>query len=173
MTGFMTRIKTSSTLNGDYRVVSTHKDNIGYTSGSNLMQYIKLAIDIPADKIINSIDIYIEYKSTKDAAPKEVQVYSGTFISEILDTHYTSNYKVKGIDIDTISNINDVTIQIRGAKENYDGEVWTDWKTITLDGNLNVSDTVTFGGYRFFQARITLLNRNAYVKLNYIDLGVI
>jgi len=172
MKGFTIRILTSDTLLGDYRIVSTHKDDIGYVRGSNLSNYVKLKIDMPGGKIINDISIYLEYKSTKEAAPKATTANSGTFITGVLDTHYSAKYKVKGISIESISNINDVDIQIRGAKENYAGEVWTDWKAIKLD-NDGITNNVVFDGYRFFQAKITLKNKNAFVKLKHIDLEVV
>lgn len=172
MKGFVTRIKTCDTLNGDYRTVSTFKGNIGAVVGGALQSYVKIYVEMPGDKIINDISVYIEYKSTTEASPKEVRVSSGTLTTEVLDTHYTSKYKLKGIGIDSISNITDVIIQVRGAKENYAGEVWTPWKDIRLDGNLGVVGDITFEGYRFFQVRVTLNKREAFVKLTHIDLGV-
>lgn len=173
MKGFTTRVLTSDTLLGDYRVISTHKDNLGYVRGEFLSNYVKLKIEMPGGKIINDINIYLEYKSTNEAAPKEIPSTGGTFITEVLDTYYSAKYKVKGISIETISNINDVVIQIRAARENYVGEVWTPWKDIKLDGNLNIADSIIFEGYRFFQAKITLKSRNAFVMLKHIDLEVV
>lgn len=172
MKGFTVRVKGSNSLTGDYRTIATLKDNVGSVKGSLLMPYIKLVIEMPGGKIISDISLYIEYRSTADAAPAEVPVSSGKLLSEILDTHYTAKYKLKGIGIDSISNISDVAIQIRGAKENYAGEVWTSWKDIELDSSLGVANTITFDGYRFFQIRVSLKSRNAFVKLKYVDLGV-
>lgn len=173
MTGFNTRILTSKTLTGNYRSITMSNENIGKADGKMLDDYIKLVVEMPGDKIINNISIYVEYKSTKEAAPREFKVSNGEFISEILDTHYTSNYIVQGISIDSISNINDVDIQIRGAKENFAGEVWTPWKEIKLDINSNIKNILSFSDCRFFQAKISLKNRDAYIKLNNIELKVV
>lgn len=173
MKGFITRIKMCDTYGGDYRTVSTHKDNIGSVRGDHLMPYIKFVIEMPAGKVINDISIYTEYKADKNVAPIEVPISTGSFTTEVLDTHYAAKYKVKGIEVESVSNINDVAIYIRGSKEAAQGEVWTDWKEVQLTGSLGIKNQVIFDGYRFFQMRVALRNRKASIKIKHIDLGVV
>lgn len=173
MKGFSTKILISDKYNGNYRMVSSNKDNIGYVNGSYLLPYIKLLVDIPGDKIIDNIEIFAEYMSNENAAPAEIAVPNGVFVSRIFDARYPSKYKLKSIAVDSVSNIKDIAIQIRGAKEGYDGEVWTTWKDVILNDNLSLVDNIIFNNYRFFQVKITLKNKNAYVKLKHLDLGVI
>lgn len=173
MKGFVTRIKMCDTYNGDYRTVSTHRDNMGSVRGEYLLPYIKFEIEMPANKIINDISIYTEYKSDDKVAPIEIPISTGSFTTEVLDTHYAAKYRVKGIEVESISNINDVAISIRGSKEAAQGEVWTDWKEIQLTGALGIKNQVDFDGYRFFQMRVALRNKKAFIKIKHIDLGVV
>lgn len=173
MKGFVTRIKMCDTYAGEYRTVSTHKDNIGSVRGDYLLPYIKLVIEMPGGKVVNNISIYTEYKSDSQVAPIEIPVSTGSFTTEVLDTHYAAKYRVKGIEVESISNINDVAIYIRGSKEAAQGEVWTDWKDIQLTGALGIKNQVDFDGYRFFQMRVALRNKKAFIKIKHIDLGVV
>jgi hypothetical protein len=146
---------------------------MGSALGEVLDKYVKISIDIPAYKVINNISVYVEYKTTDIAAPVEIPVEVGSIVTGVLDTHYSANFKVKGIRIETASNISNVTIQIRGAKENSNGNVWTEWKAIKLDSNFIVKEDVIFRDYRYFQARVTLNGKDTYIKLTSIDLEVI
>jgi hypothetical protein len=175
MSNFTTKILACESYNGFYRTIKTSiTDNIGYIESTSLkLPYVKLSITIPAGNVIKNIDTFVEYKSDENWAPLEIPVTNGTFTSEILDTFYAANYKVNAISIDSVSNINNVQIQIRGAKEGYDGDVWSPWETIELDESMNVTNNLLFNDYRFFQAMVSLKGQNTYIKINHIDLGVV
>lgn len=169
MTGFSVRIFASSTLNGEYREIFTTKNNVGYITGKYLLSYIKMIITIPEKKVINDIGFFAEYKSDHNVAPAEVPINNGSFVSKIFDSNYESGYKVKNINLDSISSQNDVVIQIRGAR----GDVWTEWKDVKINASGNVLNSVTFDNYRFFQFKVQLRTKRAYVKIESIDLEVV
>lgn len=176
MKGFETKILTSNQIKGQYRLVSTSQENMGYVKGAVLDKYVKVQIKMAPHKIINNIDLYIEYRSDKYAAPAEVTASSGKYYSKILDTYDTKNYMLKGISMDTVSNINNVEIEIRGARLGDSDKVWTQWKAIKLEvnnGQYQLAQAISFENYRYFQVRVTLKGEKEYAKLNYIELGVI
>jgi hypothetical protein len=133
------------------------------------MPYVKLQISVPGGKVISNVAFYIEYKSTDVAAPAEIPVTNGSIVTKILDSHYDAKYHVKNINLDSISNPNEVVIQIRGARE----DVWTDWKDITFDAGQHMLSDIVFDNYRFFQLKVQLRSKDASVKINSIDLEVI
>lgn len=149
-----------------------YKNNspFNYSSKINL-PYFKLVINIPPNKYINDIELFIEYKATDLNYPVEIDYDNGYFISNILDTYEENNYKLHSISIDEESN--NFNLYIRGAKEGSKNDVWTDWKQIVLDENFNIKNNVAFYDYRFFQLRVNLSGKNAKAKINYIDLKVV
>jgi hypothetical protein len=173
MTGFETKLMVSDRLNGSYNAIANFKDNVGYIGGVSLMAYVKLKISMPANKVIDNVVIYVEYKSTAEAAPAQVMIPNGVFLSRVLDSQYATNYKLKSIAIDSVSNINDVAIQIRAAREMYEGDVWSPWKDVKFNSELETTTPIEFTNYRFFQVKVMLRHRDAFIKLQHIDLEVI
>lgn len=177
MKGFKTTILVSSSLNGDYLPASYHNDNIGFAYGDYLSKYVKLKIEIPRDKIINNIYIFAEYKSTKEHAPKAYTNPFGELVSKIYDAQYSADYRIRSIKIDDVSNINDVDIYIRAAKNEYSSDVWLPWKKLNIGEDLkfidlNGSDNL-FRNTRFFQFKVNMKQQNANIKLNNIEIEVI
>lgn len=91
----------------------------------------------------------------------------------MLDTQFEAKFKLTSINIDSVSNINDIEIKIRGAKENQQENVWTEWKTVDLSNGSLINENITFDGYRFFQISVRLKNKGAYVRIKNIDLKVV
>lgn len=177
MKGFKTTILVSPTLNGDYLPASYHNDNIGFAYGDYLSKYVKLKIEMPRDKVINNIYVFAEYKSTKDHAPKAYTNPFGELISKVYDAQYSADYRIRSIKIDDISNINDVDIYIRAAKDEYSADVWLPWKKLNIDEDLKFIDLNgaenLFSNTRFFQFKVNLKQQNAKINLNNIEIEVI
>lgn len=181
MKGFKVKILTSDNMNNSFRVVSSHLDNIGCIDGENLSSYIKLMVEMPSNKVINNIELFVEYLSDENNSPSDMTVLSGTYISKVLDTGYNERFLVKNINIsDYNSSMNNYIFQIRASKENSERTVWTDWKTIELknghsdsgkDGN--IQNRIVFDNYRYYQFRLVIKGENSEIKANYIDLEVI
>ena len=123
MKGMKVQILSSNTRTGDYIPINSFNDNYGYVYGDSLLRYIKLKITMPEEKCINNFSIYCEYKSTKDNAPKVLMPSTGYLISKIYDAQYSTDYKLRSINIEDISNINDVEIQIRALRDEYSADV--------------------------------------------------
>lgn len=172
MTGFTMTILTSDTYDGIYTNKSSTNNNTQIISDkmSTLNEYIKIKIEMPEHKMINNLSIFVEYKTTADKAPIGQISNSGTFISEIYDAHYDKNFILSNIKINSISNIKDVAIEIRAAKTNAVENIWTQWKPIVFDKDFKLTQKISFDGYRFFQIRIKLNSKDAYIDLDYIEL---
>ena len=146
----------------------SYTNSINYTK-KIVGPYFKLSIDIPPEKIINSIEIYIEYKSNNANYPLLKEYSNGTFVSKVLDTYNSNNYKIKEIGIDNYEGIYE--LYIRGSKESAKNNIWTEWKRIYIENNV-VTNDIEFEDYRFFQFKVILLSKDSKIKISYIDLEV-
>lgn len=172
MQGFTSELLQSKTLNGTYiKCDKVLKDtsNINYVTDLKY-PYVQLSVDIPKNKVIDSIEIYIEYKSTDEAAPNSEIEANGTFISKVYDTHYQGNYKLTAMDIADQSG--EAEIYIRASKEKSALSVWSSWKKVSVDNNTVINDLI-FEDYRFFQIRVDLKGVDSKIKLKYFDLEVV
>jgi hypothetical protein len=173
MSGFSTKILVSDSFNGPYRNASNHSDNIGAIKGNMLLPYVKIKIEMPGNKVINNLSLFIEYKSSEEAAPAEVAYKNGVVTSKVLDTYYNENYRLSNIYIDESSGYKDFEIQIRAAKSNEEDFIWTTWKKVELDQSVKLKEKIDFKGYRFFQTKVLLKNKDAFVRIKHIDLEVV
>lgn len=172
MNGFTCKILQSKTFDGVYidcDNVLSNTSNVNYVTDL-IYPYIQLSVDIPKNKVINSIEIYIEYKSTEESAPSSLIEENGVFISKIYDTHYQDKYKLTSIFIE--EELGDTDIYIRASKEKSGLSVWSDWKKISVDNNTVTNDLI-FEDYRFFQIKVNLNNLDSKIKLKYFDLEVV
>jgi hypothetical protein len=168
------KVLTSNTKNAGYKEVYNSKDNIGIIDKSKLLSYIKLIVEIEPNKVINNIDLYVEYISDEKNSPHSMEVSNGVYTTKVLDTQYTERYLVKSINISNLNNdLDNYIFQIRASKLNDNDTVWTDWKTIELDENKNITNRITFIDYRYFQVRILLKGENTSLIANNIELEVI
>ena len=172
MRGFKIQILSSNTRDGVYMPINTFSDNHGYVYGDALLKYIKIKVTIPDNKYLNNLNIYAEYKSTETNAPKIITPSSGILVSKIYDTQNSTDYKIRDISIADVSNINDVEIQVRTAKEDYSADVWHPWETLKLNNKMLLDKESKFYNTRFFQIRVILKSSNAYVKIKNIDIEV-
>lgn len=169
MTGFQTRILVSETIDGTYEYL----DKIGYTNiesfdGSQLFgNYIKINIIMPVNKVIGSIALYAEYKTTDTEQPSGAIKPYGTITSSILDSYYLTDYIVKHISIDYSCPKNIFTVKIRSYKDN---DIWTDWHDIYFDDEGNITNELYFENSRYFQAMLEVKDINAKIKINHIEI---
>lgn len=186
MKGFKVKILTADNNNSNFKEVSSHLDNIGSASGDILSSYVKLMVEMPSNKVINNIELFIEYLSNEVDTPSEMSVLSGAYVTKVLDTQYNERFLIKNLNIENINaNIKNYVFQVRASKENDEKTTWTDWKTISLKANYadtshpdiiangNILTRIVFDGYRYFQFRLIMKGEDTSIKLNYIDLEVI
>lgn len=174
MQNFKVTILTSPTIDGDFVPVSNHTENIGYSYGDYLAKYVKLYIEMPKNKVIDNIEIFSEYKSTNEDAPKAFTISSGYLESIVYDAQYSADYRIRSISIKDISNVNDVVISIRAARDKYSTNVWLPYKNINIDktGKILGSDII-FTDARFFQIKVQLKTKEAFINIENIELEVI
>ena len=186
MKGFKTTLLTSDNSTSGYKEVSHHLDNIGAINGENLLSYIKLIIEMPSFKVINNIEIFLEYLANDTARPSEMTVLTGEYLTKVLDTQYTANFKIKHLNISELNrDIGNYIFQVRASKENNENTVWTTWKTINLKDNYNdyedkdiiengnIINEIVFYNYRYIQFRAILKGEDTSIKINYMDLEVV
>lgn len=181
MKGFKVKILTADNVNSSFKEVSQHLDNIGAISGDKLLSYVKLMVEMPLNKVINNIELFIEYLSNEVDTPSEMSVLSGTYTSKVLDAGYNERFIIKNLNIsDANQSSKNYIFQVRASKENDERTTWTDWKEIVLksdheniNATSNIKNRIVFDGYRFFQFRAVLKGEDTLIKLNYMDLEVI
>lgn len=126
MRGMKMQILASNSRNGDFIPVNSFNNNYGFVYGDTLLKYIKVKIIMPEKKYINNFGIYAEYCSNEEHYPKLITPTSGEIITKIYDTQYSNNYKIRDINIASISNINDVELYVQSSKDDYSADVWHD-----------------------------------------------
>lgn len=178
MTNFKTKVLTSTNSTTGFKEISTSLDNMGSINSDKLSSYIKLVVEMPPNKVIDSIELFTEYLSDKNNNPIEIPVLNGIYTSKVLDTQYSSRYLVESLKADFgMTSHKNIIFEIRASKENHDNTVWTTWKKIDVileeDGSTRVTSRVVFDDYRYFQFRMTLKGVNASVKIKQLDLEVI
>lgn len=172
MTGITVSVLQSKTESGTYincKHKYNNKSSINYVSDL-IYPYIKLSVDIPKNKVISNIEIYVEYKSTDNEFPYEKSYSNGFYLTEVLDSNYSATYKVKSIDLEKVKDSSD--IYIRGLRASASSDTWTNWYQIQSKDGI-VTNDIVFDDYRFFQIKVQLKNKNSTVKLNSVNLEVI
>lgn len=186
MKGFKIKVLTADNASSTFKEISQHLDNIGAISGDILSSYVKIMVEMPVNKVINNIELFVEYLSDEKNNPAEMPTISGTYISKVLDAQYNERFLIKSLGIESINkDISNYVFEIRASKENNQKTVWTEWKTIKLKPNYNETDNadiikngnistrIVFSNYRYFQFRLTLKGQDASIKINHMDLEVI
>lgn len=161
--------------------VLTINDNSGFVYGEDLLKFVKLKIEIPENHIVDNIEILAEYKSDTNNAPIPSTPSVGELISPVFDSQESLNYNVESININDISNINDVEVYIRAMTEDNTAGIWSDWQLVPLTTenekvhyDYKSAPIYTFRNMpvRFFQFKIKLISRNAYVNFNSLNIEV-
>ena len=163
------------------KIMTTH-NNYAFEYGNNLPRFVKAQIEIPENYVVDKIEFLAEYKSDKNNAPVVNVPNVGNIISPVYDLQESLIYGVKNINIDDISNINDVDVYIRAMSEDNTSGIWSSWNKLDL---IMLDDKITYDTnnlkrlsfintpMRYFQFKIVLKSQSAYVKLNSIDIEVI
>lgn len=178
MKGFKTRVFTSSNGITGFKEINNYLDNISSINTDKLESYVKLMVEMPSNKVINSIELFIEYLSDDVYNPPEIPVISGSYISKVLDAQYNTRFLVKSLDYElSTSTFNNIEFLIRASKENADNTVWTDWKQLKFEqnesGEYYLDNRIVFEDYRYFQFKVNLKGEGTSVKIKNLDLEVI
>lgn len=171
MSGFFSNVYASNEYNGIY----TNCCGIQYNNKFNipaefLKTFMKIKIEMPAYRYINNITVFVEYICSDDNPMPIITTQTGYIESKIYDLQQESNCVVKSIDIEDVSNINDIEIYIRASKDNERLDIWSNWERIHIDDKLKLINTINFTNARFLQYKILIKNRSGYVKFKSIDI---
>ena len=177
----ITLLGTSNKKRKDIELGSTFNHYI-FAYGKDLPRFVKAQIEIPENCIVDKIEFLAEYKSDKNNAPVINVPSTGSIVSPVYDAQQALIYDVKNININDISNINDVDIYIRAMTEDNTAGIWSKWNKLNLT-SLNdkvmydsvKTEKVSFNNIpaRYFQFKIVLKSKNAYINLDSIDIEVV
>ena len=178
---FNIRILTANNPTNTFTEISYNtKTNLLDLPISALFNYIKIEIEVPPDKIINSICVYVRYSESKYDTPKITNYNNGYLISKIYDTTYEADFKpyklIPGSKLhDNINDLQNIKLYMRGYKKDNQKEEWTDWHRIYIayDYSLTIENNHVFNQYRFFQFKIELNNVNVKLNIKEIILKVV
>lgn len=178
MEGFKIRVLTSSNGITGFKEIENFLSNIAAINIDKLESYIKLIVEMPSNRVINSIELFIEYLSDDIYNPPEIPVISGSYTSKVLDAQYNTRFLVKKLRFElTTSMMTNVKFLIRASKENTANTVWTDWHELQFEKNENgeyyLDNRIVFDGYRYFQFKVDLKGEGSSVKIKNLDLEVI
>ena len=173
LSGFNIIAYTSNTYNDNYVPIGSFTTNKGFIDGKNLLQYIKLKITMPANKIIDNISVFAEYKSSKEDPLRLPLHESGYIESKIYDLQEILDYRLKDLGIEDVSNINDIEIYIRASRDIEKLEIWHSWQRVHINKDLTLKEYIKFYNVRFMQLKIVLKTRKSYIKFNHLDVEVI
>ena len=177
----ITILSTSSRKIKDTELINTH-NHYAFVYGTDLSRFVRVQIEIPEGCVVDKIEILAEYKTTDHSAPTLTVPSTGSLISPVYDSQQALIYNVKNININDISNINDVEIYIRAMTENNTSGIWSDWNLLKLTNKNNkiVYDKINterfsfeYTPVRYFQFKIVLKSKNAYINLDSIDIEVV
>lgn len=174
MKGFSVKLYTADSPNSGYRLLSTHTENIGAINGDNLSSYVKLLVEMPSNKVINNIELFVEYLSNEVASPADMSVINGLYTTGVLDSQYTARYVVNDLKYEDLNtDLSNVVFEVRASRENSENATWTTWKQIRFDDKGKVYNRIVFDGYKYFQVRTSLKGSDTEIKIKHLDLEVI
>ncbi len=170
---FNISVLTSNSYNGTFTKVYNEDDtNSVIVSRRYLKKYVRIQITMPSDTIIDSIAIFAEYYEN-DETPHIRYHTNGTMTTKLFDTCAAADYKLVSIQASRIRKKDAIYFSIRGCREDNNALQWTDWYTVTTDDNFNVTSENIFRGYRLFQLRVTLENKDSRILLEGITMRTV
>lgn len=151
------------------KMVSTlatqNKTNLLEYSGT-VSEYIQFTVDMDTDKVINNIEVYVQY-SEKSRYPLSIKNYkNGYMTSKLYDTTQIGTYTISNID--STLNSDYTNYYVRGYRQDETNGVFTQWYPINLHGDNHI-----FEGYQYFQFRIEITNDTVEGEVNSIELEVL
>lgn len=169
MYGFDIKVLTSSSEYGPFKEISDQpKTNMARIIASKLSPYVQIEINIPAGRVIQSVEVYAEYIENADSPLHVYPNRNGTLISKIYDTTYRASYQLASID-GTFSDKKHTKLYMRGLRRDTGHEVWTKWYPQDLDDTLQTVTPHIFEDYQMFQFKLVLDSSRAECLIkNYV-----
>jgi hypothetical protein len=172
MKNFDIRLKGANSLGEVFQtLVEEPKTNLARIFEPKLMPYLQIEVDMPAERVINNIEVYAEYAES-DSPLHIIPNSDGELISKVYDTTYAANYQLTRIE-GALSNIDDIDIYIRGCRRDTTHEVWTKWYKETLDKKQETQLPHIFENYQLFQFKLVLKKSDAQCSISKYVLEVV
>ena len=172
MKNFDIRLKGANSLGEVFQtLVEEPKTNLARIFEPKLMPYLQIEVDMPAERVINNIEVYAEYAES-DSPLHIIPNSDGELISKVYDTTYAANYQLTRIE-GALSNIDDIDIYIRGCRRDTTHEVWTKWYKEKLDKNQETELPHIFENYQLFQFKLVLKKSKAQCSIDKYVLEVV
>jgi len=162
---FTVKVLGATVSNGVYSEIMTVKDiNQVIIQSSKLPNYLKFRITCAEKKVVNHLELFLQYREDPNETVKVTDNASGSCTTKLFDTCVAANYKVADIAAETVDDEN-IRYEVRAVKKVENDMVWTAW--------YDYNDKHEFYNYRLFQFRITLKNSKAKVKIKKFVLEVL
>ena len=172
MRNFDVRIKGANSSGDIFQMLNEEpKTNLARIFKPKLLPYLQIEVDMPAERVINSIEIYAEYAES-DTPLHIIPNNDGELISKVYDTAYAANYQLTRVE-GALSNIDDIDIYVRGCRRDTTHEVWTKWYKEALDKKQETSFPHIFENYQLFQFKIVLKKSDAHCSIRKYILEVV
>lgn len=147
------------------------KTNLAYFPGNTGCAYFQIWIEMPADKIIDNIEVFARYAEPKSNKKKlRIEYYPrGYIITKVFDVIEKGSYRFKKL-IGEVNDLRNFRLFIRALRENERDSAWSNTfeKQINLNNDLTASgEQHPFDNYRLFQFKIEFLTPD--VKANITD----
>lgn len=172
MKGFDISALTGDAPDGDFVPVATETGtNHMVISGPRLSDYMKVVITMPKNHVIENVEVYAEYAETGNQIAI-AHYTSGSFTTKLYDAGDADHYELERVLLDAAS-FGNSRLSVRGAKQNAEDLVWTEWKPVSLDKKGNVTNEVRFKDYEYFQFKGELGNEEDRINIYRFELGVV
>lgn len=164
LSGFTITAYGSNTNTGKFiELTSISDSNVLIMPQGKLMDYMKFKIIAQDGKVINDIELYAQYKETEEQSLKVSTHSSGDAITKIYKVDEAKKYiaNVKILESELEDNI---SLFVRAFKNGESSGAWTEW--------YDIKERHIFDGYKLFQFKIKLSNKDAKIKIDKFILEV-
>lgn len=155
---------------------------VGYRQKSNLMHldgsagntYLQIVVDMPINKVINNIEIFVRYGQNQNVPVRSSINQNGVYTSKVYDAVEKGSYQLQKVT-GTISDLSKASVYMRGCRQQNDREAWTEWYPAKLNESLKTDPDLmhTFKDYRLFQFRIDVNDPHEEIQIKDFVLEVV
>lgn len=166
MKGFNIEILASATKNGTYKTIKSVKstNSIQIPKGS-IKNYVKVKLTSgPKGQVVSNISVYAEYAEISSGTELiSTANQKGTFTSKVYDLGSNNKFMALWPDC-KINTEATVAFYYRGARENKNTTVFTDWYRMNSKDNENYNHVLE--DYRFVQFKAEINSPEAEIAMS-------
>lgn len=163
--GFTVQVLGSNSAVGDFEILATYKNtNVVTIPDSNLRSYLKFRISTEENKVITSIELFANYKESKNNLLRVYDSAFGNCVTKIFDLGAEGNYRLGSVEADEENSTN-IKYFIRGMRFDNSDNAYTNWYSL--------EDKHIFNDYRYFQFKVELKSSNAKTRIKKFIMEVV